>query len=469
MRGLFRKVTTMGLFRPVLGVLGAILLALRLALPKIGVGWMFALLTSNFNRITIFELGVTAVLVTTMISMHNFLSPFQMIIGRIADRRPILGLRRTPYMLAGATIASLVFLVLPTVAEGMGSGSPLAFVGGFAMLLIFGVGLAAMGDSHHSMIAERIAPAKRGGVISVVWTFTILSAIIAAGVIKVMMPHYTPESMQALYSLTPLVVISSTLLGIIGIERRLRADEIDAAITRARLAAPPGNPIRSAITLLRENPQVRAFFAFVLLSILAIFMQDAILEVFGAEVFGMSVAETTSFTQIWGGGVLGGMLLMGILSSLTSISKKTIAMIGGGGTAVGLGLLTICAMTGQQSLLNPALIFMGLFTGFFNVGALALMMEMTVEGATGLYMGLWGTAQAFGSGLASVVSGGLKTALIETNLMGAQIGYTAIFGIETLVMVVGIAALSTVSIAQFHGFNRADLARALEVEAGAAA
>jgi BCD family chlorophyll transporter-like MFS transporter len=453
----------------VIGMLGTIFIALRLALPKIGVGWMFALLTSNFNRITIYELGVTAVLVTTMIGMHNFLSPFQMVFGRIADKRPVLGLRRTPYMIAGATIASLVFLALPGIAEGMGSGSPIAFIGGFVLLLLFGVSLATMGDSHHSMIAERIEPARRGGVISVVWTFTILSAIMAAGVIKAIMPTYTPELMQNLYNLTPIIVIGSTLLGIVGMERRLKKEEIAAAIERARRAAPPGNPIRAALTLMRENPQVRNFFAFVLLSILAIFMQDAILEVFGAEVFGMSVRETTSFTQIWGGGVLGGMLIMGILSSIIAISKKTIAMIGGAGTAVGLGMLTICALTGQQALLNPSLVFMGLFTGFFNVGALALMMEMTVEGATGLYMGMWGTAQAFGNGLASFISGGLKTALIETNLLSPQFGYTAIFGIETIVMVIGVAALSTVSIVQFRGFNRADMARAMEVEAGAAA
>lgn len=44
--------------RSLLGVLGVILKALRLALPKIGVGWMFALLSSNFNRITIYELAL---------------------------------------------------------------------------------------------------------------------------------------------------------------------------------------------------------------------------------------------------------------------------------------------------------------------------------------------------------------------------------------------------------------------------
>jgi MFS transporter, BCD family, chlorophyll transporter len=457
----------MKVFRIVLGVLGTVLKALRLALPKIGVGWMFALLSSNFNRITIYELGVTAVLVTVMLGMHNFLSPFQMVFGRVADRNPIFGLRRTPYIIVGSFIASMLFPLLPGIAQSMGAGSPLAPVYGLAIMLVFGVALATMGDSHHSLIAESTNERERGAIISVVWTFTILSAILSAVVFKNIMPTYTPESMQALYGLTPMVVMASTLLGIVGIERRLKGEALTEAVAKARVAVAPGNALRTAYNLIKSNPQVRAFFVFVAASILAIFLQDSILEVFGAEVFNMSVKETTSFTQIWGGGVLIGMLLMGVLSSVLPISKKSIAMIGGAGTALGLGILTLCALTSQQGLLNPALLVMGFFTGLFNVGALSLMMEMTVEGATGLYMGLWGTAQAFGSGLSSILSGGMKSLFIETGLMSAHYGYSAIFAVETVLMLVGIATLATVSVAQFRGLTRQDLTRAMEAGATA--
>jgi BCD family chlorophyll transporter-like MFS transporter len=445
-----------------LSVLGLILKALRLALPKIGIGWMFALLSSNFNRITIYELGVTAVLVTVMLGMHNFLSPFQVVFGRIADRNPVFGLRRTPYAFGGALIACMVFPLLPSIAQGMGAGNPIASIGGLGLMLLFGVSLAVMGDSHHSLIAESTDERTRGGIISVVWTFTILSAIVSAGVSKMIMPEYTPESMQQLYNLTPMVVMGSLLLGLVGMERRLKGEELTAAVAKAREAVAPGNALRAAYELLRDNSQVRAFFVFVAASILAIFLQDSILEVFGAEVFQMSVKETASFTQIWGGGVLLGMLVIGIISSIFPINKKTIAMIGSAGTALGLGLLTLCALTGQQAMLNPALLVMGLFTGLFNVGALSLMMEMTVEGATGLYMGMWGTAQAFGNGLSSILSGGLKTLLIESGFLSAQYGYAVIFGIETVLMIVGVATLATVSVAQFRGFTRGDLKRAME-------
>jgi hypothetical protein len=59
---------------------------------------------------------------------------------------------------------------------------------------------------------------------------------------------------------------------------------------------------------------------------------------------------------------------------------------------------------------------MGICAGIFNVGALALMMDMTVEGATGMYMGLWGIAQAMGMGGSAVAGGALHTTLIGSGV-----------------------------------------------------
>jgi BCD family chlorophyll transporter-like MFS transporter len=436
---------------------------LRLSLPKIGVGWMFALLMVNFNQVAIYDLGVAAVIVTTMIGLHQLLSPFQVITGRIADRNPIFGLRRTPYMLLGATVASLVFLTLPSVATAMGSGSVLATITGFALLLVFGIGVSAMGDSHHSLIAEAVAPRLRGAVAGLAWTLMILSTIITAVVLQQMMPVYSQAAMQAVYNLTPFVVIGASLVGVLGIERRLRGAEIAAARERSRIAVPGANPLSAVLRVFNANPQVRMFFTFVFLSMLGIFLQDGILEVFGREVFAMEAGEASRFQQTWGGGVLLGMLLMGLLSVILPISKKLIATIGGVGSALGYGLLTLSALTTQQELLTPALLLMGVCTGFFNVGALSLMMDMTVDGATGLYMGLWGVAQAFGNGFAGILGGTLKSALVETGFLQAHLGYSVIFGLEAGLLLVGVAILRSVSIEEFRGLTRSDLTRTMEV------
>lgn len=450
--------------------LRAIIKTLRLALPKLGVGWMFALLTINLNRISIVELSIPAVVITAMLAMHYFFSPFQVITGRIADRNPILGMRRSPYLLLSGIVGSLVFVALPSAVFAMSEGVVLGYVAGLVLLMIFGICVAVMGDSHHSLIAEVTAPKSRGAVISVVWTFTILSTIIAAIVFNIVLPEYTPEAMQRLYNLTPLVVIGSIVLGITGIEKRLNKEEIQAAIEKAARVAPKGNPIQAARQTLRENKQARAFFAFVFVSIFSIFLQDNILEVFGAEVFNMPVTETTKFQPTWGGGVLVGMILMGALSAIFNIRKRTITLIGTIGTAVGMSVLAFAALTTEVTLVSPALMLMGLFTGFFNVGALSMMMDMTVEGATGLFMGLWGMAQAFGNGAASFGGGALHTLFIESGLLAPSTAYFAIFGIEAIGMTVAAVLVWRLSVSRFHtiqedAISRADALRAMEAGA----
>ncbi|MCX7859734.1 MAG: PucC family protein, partial [Chloroflexus sp.] len=120
---------------------------------------------------------------------------------------------------------------------------------------------------------------------------------------------------------------------------------------------------RVATGLMGRNPQVRGFFLFVLLAIMGIFLQDAILEPFGAEVFDMPQKDTAAFQQMWGAGALLGMLGIGILSSIFPISKKTIATVGGLGVAGGLAMLAISAFTHQQAVIMPALMIMGLGIG----------------------------------------------------------------------------------------------------------
>ena len=445
---------------------------IRLALPKLGVGWMFALLTINLNRIAIVELNITAIVITAMLALHYFLSPFQVVSGRIADRHPIAGFKRSPYLLASSAVASLVFLALPTIIINMGDGVAWAYLAGLLVFVIYGIAVAVMGDSHHSLIAEVTDTRSRGGVISVVWTFSILSTIVAAGVMNAVMPEFTPEAMQRLYNLSPIIVISFTFLGVVGMEKRMNAEQQAESIARARAVAPEGNPLSVAVQVLRENRQARGFFLFVFISILAIFLQDNILEVFGAEVFKMPLTETTKFQPMWGGGVLLGMVIMGLLSVVFAISKRTIVIVGCVGTAVGMTVLASAALTHQAGIVMPALVLMGLFTGFFNVGSLSMMMDMTVEGATGLYMGLWGTAQAFGNGTASFGGGALHTGLIETGLLSPNLAYFAIFGLEAIGMVTAAVIVWHLSVTRFRNQHEATLTRAdalRAMEAGAAA
>ncbi|MBX0326165.1 BCD family MFS transporter [Oscillochloris sp. ZM17-4] len=439
---------------------------IRLSIMRIGAGWMFALLTFNFNRVSISDLGAIAVIVTSLIGLHHFISFFQVYWGRFSDRTPILGYRRTPYIMLSSLVASLVFLALPSVAIGLGARSITATLEAFVLIVIFGASMAMNGSASNAMVAEVTTQKERGAVIAVVWATIIISGIISAAVAGSIMPSYDPAKMQQLYNLTPIVVLVTALIGVVGMERRMSTAEV--AELRAESPGAIESPLTSfrvAAGLVRDNVQVRAFFLFVLLAIMGIFLQDAILEPFGAEVFGMNQATTAHFQQAWGGGALLGMIGIGVLSSLLPISKKLIATIGGLGVAGGLVMIVASSLISRQSLIEPGLMLMGLGIGLFDVGALAMMMEMTVDGQTGLYMGLWGMAQGLGNGFANIASGALHTGLIETGLLSPTMAYATIFGFEALVMVAAVGILRGISVQEFKGLTSKDIGTVLAMDA----
>lgn len=451
-------------------VLRLVVHTMQLSLLRVGIGWMFALLSFNFNRITIADLGALGLLVGTLVGLHHFLSPFQVFWGRLADRFPLAGYRRTPYIALSALLGSLVFLLLPRLAVGLGTHSPLAIVASFGVFVVFGLAMAANGATTFALIAEVTTERERGIVVAVSHTFTIVSAIVSAGVAKAVMPEYDPQQMQLLYNLTPVITLCSLLFGLPFLERRLSRQE-HAELLAAAAPTPAStahqhdpNAFQLAWGLLQDNPQLRGFFLFMVLGIMGIFLQDAILEVFGKEVFAMSVEATTTFTQTWGGGVLIGMLLIGLLTVVSPVSKKLLAITGGCGTALGFVLLAVAAARQHAPLVTPALFLMGFSVGMFNVGALSLMMDMAVPGQTGLYMGLWGMAQGFATGFANILGTGLHTALIETGWLLPHLAYTLIFGLEAALMLAAIIILRGISVQACQHLTPGDMSAALAMD-----
>ncbi|MEM1145529.1 MAG: BCD family MFS transporter [Pseudomonadota bacterium] len=431
---------------------------LKIALPKVAVGWMFALLTIDFNRVAVVELGVAAVIVTGLLSIHYFLAPFQVVAGWLADRKPLFGYRRTPYLIAANLLACILFPLIPSAAFGMGEGLPLAYVGAVALFVVFGMCIATIADSYHALIAEVTTPTSRPIVISVVWVIMILSTILSAVVMNAVRPEFSPEGMQTLYNLTPWVVMTSVLLGLVGVEKRQNATQIETDVRRASQSQDAGaprrassdNPLRIAATKLREERQSRLFFAFVCAAIFGIFLQESLIEVLGAELFAMSISETTKLQPMWGGGILIGMIVMGALSSLLKLPREKITALGCVGVAVGFFCLAATAYFQARASLIPCLVFLGLSAGVFNVGALALMMDMTTRRETGMYMGLWGTAQAMGMGLSAAVAGALHTAFIGSGLLAPQLAYAGIFVLEGMLLAVAVALLRQVDVRAFQ-------------------
>jgi BCD family chlorophyll transporter-like MFS transporter len=419
-------------------------------LSKFAIAWMFALITINFNRVAIYDLGIAAVLVTTMIGLYPFFGPLQPVFGRITSRYPIFGYRRSPYLLIGMVVGSLVFPPLPSIAVAMAAGSLPAIIAGFALFFLFGAMIALMANTFLDLVAECTTEETRGKVLAGAWTGQTFSIVLWALAFRFLMPEFSIASMQLLYNITPVVVLLIGILSIIGLERRLTPDEVREARSNPHITADTA-PIRESLALL-GNPAARSFFLFVLLSFPAIFLQDALQEVFGGEVLNMTVGETTVFQQIFNGTVTVGMALTGALgarmlgisggaAALPMAAKKKISTIGGLVASLCLVLQAVAAAAGSLLLFNLALALFGLGVGVFTFAAVTMMSDMTVTGQTARYLGLWSLAQAVGLGTSFILAGVLHSLLIGSGLLAAPVAYALIFVLEGGCMVFCVLAV----------------------------
>jgi BCD family chlorophyll transporter-like MFS transporter len=426
---------------------------IKFTLSKLGIAWMFALVTVNFNRVTIVELGISAVLIGVMIGLYPFFGPIQPLFRRITDRYPIFGYRRSPWLVFGMVAGSLVFPILPTVAREMSNGLPFAYTAGFALFFVFGLMIALMANTYLDLIAECTTEKERAGVFAAAWTGQTAIIVVWALVFRLIMPTYSFERMQVLYTITPFVVTALAIASVWRLESKLPSSIGRGAGGEGEVL----NSLKSSLALTRTNPTARRFFAFIVLVFMGIFTQDLIQEVWAGDVFKRDVGESYTFQMIFNALVTVGMGTTAALSpkilnvagkadALPMPLKKRVASLGGTLAILSFGLLALASLSASTSLAHATFVLLGFGVGVFTFAAVTMMSDMTVEGQTQSYLGLWSIAQAIGLGSSFIFSGVLRWVLIETGWMNAAAGYATIFVIEGVFMTLCVLMLSGVTV-----------------------
>ncbi len=454
-----------------------LLVIARLTVPKLGVAYMFTLLLSVFNRVMINELQIAAAAVGILYFAYRIMNVFQVMAGRYTDRRPLFGLRRTPMMVFGLMLAALSLVPLPYFALSYAQGNTFAFVLMLLSLLGFGFGFAANGDAHNTLIAE-LTEGKRNrpAVAATVWLFQIVFIVISGIASSIILqiadtqagapPACTTaecaairgqvavDMMPKFFLAAPVVSLIGSL-PVLGLERRLTAAELAAAEQRPPLR------MGQAYAHIFTNPQARVFFFFIVTAIFALFVQDSILEPFGADVFRLAPRQTAQFQPIMGMGTIIAMLVMGIVASKWPIPKRRIADWGLLIAALGFALLFLSAMLSLLPALYLGIAVLGVGMGVFNVGALSMMMDMTVPGEAGTLMGAWGMAQALANGFAQFAGGAMRD--IGIQLTSSYVAaYNFVFLIAILASFVAMNLMARVNVERFRRLTREQMVMTLE-------
>ncbi|MCC6167357.1 MAG: BCD family MFS transporter [Caldilineaceae bacterium] len=412
---------------------------LQLALVHVGVSITVVPVTSTLNRVMIADMGMSALWVSILVSAPYLLSPLQVWVGNWADRYPIGGRHRSPWIVLGGLMASFgsyltahaVYMLDAHVGWGV-----IAALGSFTL---WGVGVNVASVSYLSLLSDLThdAPGWRSRTVSLMWTAMILSTIATALGIAALLE---PFSEQALYNAFGLVWMIASVLVLVG------AGGLEPAATGRGARHSADHPL-DAYRALAGNPSARRFFVYLLLVLLSIHAQDVMLEPYGADVLGMPVAQTTRLTSIWGVGVF--MTLLGGLPVVRRFGKKRSANWGAAVVIAAFGGIIAAGLTGLPTAFMAAVWVLGLGGGLMTVSNLSFMIDMTVPEAAGLYMGAWGVANFAGQALGNIISGLVRDVVLRLTQAPAA-GYIAVFGIEIAGLIAAVWLFRRISVEEFQ-------------------
>ncbi len=411
----------------------------QLGLIHTAVAMTLVPINSTLNRVMIKELAISATLVAVISSLPYLISPLQVVIGSYADRHPIWGYYRSPYILVGLLLCVAGVVSSPQIAFLLDINFGLGLVVGILSFGLWGLGYNLAAVSYLSLASELSDKGRKGRTIAVMWVMMILGIILTAITLGHLVDPYSEANLQRAF----LIIGGAALvIGVLGLMRlEIRGSQ-----------PPPRPPERitwaNLVQGIWSNPQARLFFWYLIILLAALLGQDIILEPFAAEAFGLSVQETTQITSFWGIFVMVALILTGWLE--TRFPKPDIAAWGGWGAFLGFGLITMSGFLYNQVWFYIGVLFLGVGTGISTVSNLSLMLDMTIVGQVGQFIGAWGMANAI-SRLAGSVLGGAGRDIITHLTQDAVLGYTLVFGTMAVFMLISLVLLKKINVTEFLG------------------
>ncbi len=421
---------------------------LRLSLFQISVGMATVMLLGTLNRVMIVELGVATWLVAVMVALPVLIAPFRALLGFRSDHyRSAIGWRRAPYIwfgslwqMGGLAIMPFALLVLSgdTVHQIPFAGEVLAALA----FLMTGLGLHMTQTAGLALASDLATEDTRPRVVALLYVMFLIGMALSAIVIGWLLADF---SALRLIQVVQGTAVATVVLNLIALWRQERVKPM----TREERAAPKPR-FTHAWRDLQAGGQAGRLLLVVFLGTMAFQMQDVLLEPYGGEILGLSVAATTLLTAAWAAGALAGFALAG---RWLGHGLDPYRMAGRG---ILFGLIAFSAVIFASPWHSTTLFFVGatligLGGGLFAVATLTAAMTMPVGqlAGRGLALGAWGAAQATAAGLGIAIGGTLSDIVGHAATSGAlgpaltspATGYSAVYHLELALLFFTLIAL----------------------------
>ena len=430
-------------------------LALRLGLFQACLGALSVLTLGIFNRLLIDEFEVPAALTALALGSQQLVAFSRVWFGQRSDRCRWKGLRRTPFIIGGAAaFCGLTWIAGRTVlwlAEASQAGDQAdVLTRGLVLALVFGLyglAIAASSTPFAALLVDVSTEKQRPALVSIVWSMLMVGIVAGAILLSSFLGTSCSSAelsdlisgVERLITVAPLVIFSLVVVSILGVEPRVTPGDgrgVQDSSSQQEIS------LKGAWTVLRSSPQVGYFFAVLSLFTFSLFLQEAVLEPYGGAIFAMDVCTSTRLNAVWGVGTLLGIASTGFLITPRLGAQRT-ALAGGVLSALFVLLMVLAGFLASTTLFRVAVFLFGAAAGISTNASLTLMLGLTSPLMAGTFIGVWGLAQAYARGLATVSGGALLSIFGE--LSGSQNNlqaYAGVFVIQALgLLVAGLLLL----------------------------
>ncbi len=432
----------------------------RLSLFQGCLGCLAVIFAGMLNRIMISELAFPAILVGGGLAFEQLMAPSRVLFGNISDTWPIRGRKRTPYILLGSIgfcrMASISIPLILLTESALMQGDWISITGCSlalcALFSLYGLAISMATTPYLALVIDLTTEKERPRAVGIIWCMLTIGIIVGAisisittkGLDGVQDPALLQPALQKFMLWVSAIVLGISIFACWGIEPKKNTKDLSLISSSNEVG------LKEAWRMIKSSKQIIIFFSFLILYTLGLFLQDPILESFGAEVFNLPISKTTLLNAFWGGGTLFGLLLGGLWIT-PKLGKLSTARLGCWMIAISLLLLILSGITTNVNALYGVLVIFGLAAGIATNSALSLMLDLTLPAVAGTFVGIWGLAQALSRAIGKVFGGGLLD--IGRMISGPDndlIAFSFVFLLEIIIMIFAINVLNKVSIKRFR-------------------
>jgi len=427
---------------------------IRLSLFQVSVGMALVMLVGTLNRVMIVELAVPATLVAVMLALPLVFAPFRTLIGYKSDTHvSALGLRRIPYIwkgtlcqFGGFAIMPFALLVLSGYGEAVDAPRWIGLSAAALAFLLVGAGVHIVQTVGLALATDLVKQADQPKVVGLMYVMLLLGMVVSALVFGALLEDYTPGRLIQVIQGTAVISAALNLVAVWKQETRSR----DRA-AQMKLAQP--EPFAQAWAQLTRTPGIMRLLVVIALGTFGFGMADVLLEPYGGQALGLSVAQTTKLTALFAGGTLLG---FGFASRLLAgdFRPEKLALNGAALGVPGFLLIIYASLGGGVPSFLLGVFGVGLATGLFGHATLTATMRAAPRDRVGLALGAWGAAQACAAGLGVALAGIVRDVIVGLQVPSGhavETPYTAVFMIEVVSLLVAIIVIWPMIYGGFYG------------------